>query len=91
MDEWKSLVLGWGTFSAAEPAWVCLAEAYCQQSREIREELAVYRAACAPDGLSAMVLEEWEESAEDWSVEHMMDDSPDNIKAAGGAMAVFSP
>jgi len=47
VDEWQPLSLGGGTFAAAEPAWVHLAERYCQQSREVREELAVYRAAGA--------------------------------------------
>jgi len=28
-------------------------------------------AACAPDGLTAEVLEGWDASTEDWSVEHM--------------------
>ena len=68
-------VLGRGTFAAAEPAWVALAEAHIEEDEEVLGEILAYKSVL-PGVFRA---------------EHMADGDPDYLAVAGGAMAVLTP
>jgi hypothetical protein len=68
-------VLGRGTFAAAEPAWMSLAEKHMEEDSEVLGEIMAYKTAL-PGAFRAA---------------HMADGDPEYLAVAGGAMAVLSP
>ena len=68
-------VLGRGTFAAAEPAWVALAEAHMEEDADVLGELMAYKSVL-PGAFRAA---------------HMADGDPEYLAVAGGAMAVLTP
>ena len=68
-------VLGRGTFAAAEPAWVALAEAHLEEDADVLGELMAYKSVL-PGAFRAA---------------HMADGDPEYLAVAGGAMAVLTP
>ena len=68
-------VLGRGTFAAAEPAWVALAEAHMEEDADVLGELMAYKSVL-PGAFRAA---------------HMADGDPEYLANAGGAMAVLTP
>jgi len=68
-------VLGRGTFAAAEPAWVALAEAHMEEDAEVLREILAYKSVL-PGAFRAA---------------HMADGDPEYLAVAGGAMAVLTP
>jgi len=84
-------VLGHGTFRAAEHMWCHLAMMHAEEDADVQAELGMYRdaaaAAAGSDGAAAGAVARTAEL----TIQHMADDSPDYMRAAGGAMAVFRP
>lgn len=68
-------VLGRGTFAAAEPAWVALAETHMEEDAEVLREILAYKSVL-PGAFRAA---------------HMADGDPEYLAVAGGAMAVLTP
>ena len=68
-------VLGRGTFAAAEPAWVALAEAHMEEDADVLREILAYKSVL-PGAFRAA---------------HMADGDPEYLAVAGGAMAVLTP
>ena len=68
-------VLGRGTFAAAEPAWVALAEAHMEEDADVLGELMAYKSVL-PGAFRAA---------------HMADGDPEYLAVAGVAMAVLTP
>ena len=70
-------VLGHGTFTAAEPAWMMLADQYVdsEAGRPAMAEMMMYKTALGQGA---------------WRMQHLADTDPEYMALAGGAMAVFN-